>query len=202
LTDLKTPDNYTRLEKREGHFVDLHKYLRSYQGSAGRQAADWEYTDDDVNDLKKAYFTYIRLGIPVASTRVIARPASRNGFFCYSDIWKDFVKDYKKIVKKTPDVDIDALKVAYPDVTKAELVNKVDKQWKEDVEEELDENLFYYESVLGDKLKTLEPLRLLKRAKSTIYQIDLDILRQEMDDEKRGLISDIEVKVIALKELF
>ncbi len=201
LNDLGTPETYTRLEKREGHFVDLHKYLRSYQGSSGRQVVDWNYTDADVQDLKKAYFSYIRLGVPVASTRVIARPANRNGFFCYGDVWKDFVKDYKKILDKTEDVDFDLLISTNKNETTAELIDWVDKKWKETVEEDLDENLFYYESVLGDKLKKLEPLRLLKRAKSTLFQIDLDILRQEMDDEKRGLINDLEGRIVSLKEL-
>jgi hypothetical protein len=201
LQHLGTPGTYRRLEKREGHFVDLHKYLKTYQSSSGKQTADWEYNDEDLKELKEAYFTYIRLGIPVASTRVIARPVNKNGLFCYGDVWQEFVHDYRAIVDKSEDVDISIVKSQFQDVSTNELIDKVDKKWKEAVAEDLDENLFYYESVLGDKMKKLEPLRLLKRAKSTLFQVDLETLGQSMDDEKRQLIYDIDERMISLKEL-
>jgi hypothetical protein len=201
LDNVGTPKVYTRLEKREGHFVDLHKYLKSYANQSARQSVNWDYTDSDVQNLKQAYYTYIRLGTPVANTRVIGRPANKNSFFCHEDVWSDFVDDYRKILLKSENVDFNKLKNDNPDFTTDQLIDKVDKKWKQDVEEELDETLFYYDSILGDKIKQLEPLRLLKRAKSTLFQISLEILTQNMNEEHRSLIEDIETRVLTLKHL-
>ncbi|MDB5285770.1 MAG: hypothetical protein JWR05_719 [Mucilaginibacter sp.] len=201
LVHLKTPGTYIRLEKREGHFVDLFKYLKSYNGK-NNQSVDWAYSDADVEDMKLAYFSYIRLGIPVAKTRVIARPANGNSFFCYEDIWKEFIVEHKSVVEKVPEIDFTTLKETLKEENNTVIIEKIDSDWRDSVESEMDDNLFYYEGVLGDRQNELRPLRLLKRAKSTLYQIDIGILKDEMDDEKKSLINDIDTIVQSFKKLY
>jgi hypothetical protein len=202
LNFLNTPEMYIRLEKREGHFVDLYKYINAYIGRGSHQSVDWRFNDSDVLQMKKIYFTYIRLGIPVARARVIARPASKNSFFCHEDIWKDFVKDHSKAMADAVELSFIELKVANEGESNITLVNFIDKQWRASVEIGLEEDLFYHESILGDKLNTQAPLKLLKKTKSTLYQIDIEILKEELDEETIKLIEDIQAVLATFKALY
>ncbi len=201
LDSLQTPGTYTRLEKREGHFVDLFKYLKSYTGAYGNQSVFWKYNKDDVIDMKAAYFTYIRLGIPVARARVIARPANSNSFFCYQDIWSDFISEHNYLMKDIKDIEFEKLKEQFVDESYSSLIDKIDSKWKGEVEIPLDTILVYYEGVLSDRQNVLAPLRLLKRAKSTLYQIDKEKLKSEMDAEKKNLITDLDDVIQSFKKL-
>ena len=69
LKYLDSPEIYTRLDKKEGHFVDLINYLKQ---------------SDNNNELKEVYFDFIRLGLPVTSS-ISSQYAARSGLPDSSD---------------------------------------------------------------------------------------------------------------------
>lgn len=192
LEYLGTPKTYIRLEKREGHFVDLFKYLKSYKNATNNQSVDWAFTKEDVEELKAVYFDYIRLRIPVSHARIIARPSASNSFFCYNEIWREFIIDHKTTIAKNPQPSFRSFKDELPDDSYSTLILKIDTIWKQAVSSSMEETLFHYEQILGDIKNNLAPLRLLKRAKSTLFQINHSTLKSEMDDEKAKLINDLD----------
>ena len=46
---------YTRLDKREGQFVDINKYLKRYDKNSP-PAVNWHAEDTDIADLKSVCF--------------------------------------------------------------------------------------------------------------------------------------------------
>ena len=51
---------YTRLEKTEGPFVDLRRYLDSYEKGYSTRSMEWSPDKSDFSDLKVVCFDYIR----------------------------------------------------------------------------------------------------------------------------------------------
>ena len=146
LNILDSPQVYTRLEKKEGHFVDLNTYLKSYKNRMQR-TVNWNYTPADIEDLKTIYFAYIRLGIPVQQAREIARPTSSNSFFCHHDIWEDFKQDYSLTVKSYQEPKFTDIKRQSAEKSNEDIIRYLDETWKNSVGEGLNESLTYYEGV-------------------------------------------------------
>ncbi|RZK04710.1 MAG: hypothetical protein EOO43_22245, partial [Flavobacterium sp.] len=116
LEYLETPKIYTRLEKREGHFVDLKNYLNTYQTKKNF------YDDSKVLAMKHSYFDYIRLGVPVQRARVIAKPSNGSSFFTNQDIWTDFIDEHFKIKSRVVEKSFQQLKAQFPEYNNEEII--------------------------------------------------------------------------------
>ncbi|MFI5163051.1 MAG: hypothetical protein ACHQHN_17350 [Sphingobacteriales bacterium] len=199
LSFLGTPGYYTRLEKREGHFVDLNNYLKSYKKS--QSSARWDFTNDDILELKNVYFSYIRLGIPVQRARIIGKPTSSNSFFCHRKIWEDFISDYNTTIKSFDEPSFDKIKLEEPTKSHEDIIRDIDTNWKKHVEGSMLEDLSYSEGVLKDLLELHAPIRILKRVINSLGQINSENLIHSNKNDIESLLNQIIKKVEALKNI-
>jgi hypothetical protein len=200
LGSLGSPEVYTRLEKREGHFVDLRTYLKSYS-NRHQPSVHWDYTSNDLQDLKKTYFSYIRLGIPVLRARVIAKPASANSFFCHKEIWVDFLNDYNAALQQYQEPSFNDVKANSPEMSNEQIIQNLDQMWRVKVEAQLIETLSFYETVLRDALEFYAPVKILKRILNSLGQInESDLINSNKTDVQR-LLTQIDNKIKSLINL-
>jgi hypothetical protein len=194
-----SPFLYTKLAKKEGHFVDLFGNLNSYT-KRKHPSVKWEYTNSDIDNLKKVYFSYIRTGVPVADARVIARTTGSNSFFCNPYVWVEFYFDYLKTVEEYDEPTWQELKLKYPEKTDDELGKEMDTVWYDKVGKSLLILLEFYESFLRDLRATYEPVKILKRVLNSLNQIKEDALIQSKD-EATHLVDMVENRVIWCKNV-
>lgn len=197
LIYLRTPELYTRLEKREGHFVDLRNYLNSYYSKSNNQP---NLPLNKIEELKHSYFDYIRLGIPVQRARVIAKPTRGNSFFTNEEIWNDFIAEHNKIKSNVLDRSFDQLKIEFPNYSNEEIIKLIDTHWQNSIKEYLLENLSFNEITLKEINESFLPLKNLKRVKNTLNNINLDNIDTNTISETLRIVTDIENKIQALKK--
>ena len=195
-----SPGIYTRLDKREGHFVDLTNYLRSYNRKHPA-SVNWNYEQRDLQNLRNAYFGYIRLGTPVLRTRVVATPASGNSFFCYKDIWDGFLSEHQKIINGFQEPSFDEIKKSQEELSNEDAIRELDKKWVFTLEEELMENLSFYEGVLKDRLEIHKPVKILRRINNSIHQIDQNQIMNSNVAECNNLLDTIITRASLLKNI-
>lgn len=164
-------DVYTRLEKREGHFVDLTTYVKTLN-RGNVNSINWNYSSEDVSVLKQVYFDYIRLGIPVLRARVIAKPTLGYSFFAKQEIWEDFLGQHNLIKDSVREESFDTFKAQYPDSSNEDVFRDLDGNWKENIGNELEENLTANETNLNIILESYNPLRIIRRVKNNLLRID------------------------------
>lgn len=170
LEYLGSPEVYTRLEKKEGHFVDLTTYLKTYDKNKNH-AVNWNYGPEDVEKLKKVYFDYIRLSIPVQRARVIARPSSGNSFFCQKGIWDEFIMEHTSIKSSFTEKKFNDLKIQKPQKSNEDIFRELDNAWKANLELRLFENLSDTEVNLKLAIEIHNPIKILKRVLNNLGQI-------------------------------
>ena len=179
-------DMYRILEdqKLEGHFVDLHNYLSKYRDGKGIQDINWVPEDDDIDDLKNAYFDHMRGGFVSMDLRIIANPSKGQGFFTQGEIWKDFAKDHfdKVLPIKEMEGSLDAQRKENPDAAGVDLIRARDGEFADNVEKALKENLGRRTRDLDDRNTRDAPLELLDRAKKTLNSIDPSVEGFECDE--------------------
>ncbi|MFD0750172.1 hypothetical protein ACFQZS_08475 [Mucilaginibacter calamicampi] len=167
------PEVFTKLYKKEGHFVDLNNYLNSYSKSATKyQLVNWPYSEADIDDLKKVYFDYIRLGLPVSNTRIIGRPNKMNSFFCHEELWSRFKAKHKASIAQYPEATLEEYIQINKGSDKDKASDERDTLWGEKVGHAILNNLNYYNRILEDKKNADSPGELLKRAKGTLSLIE------------------------------
>ena len=184
---------YTRLEKREGQFVNLEQYLRGYKN--GSTAVDWPYDKElDVLDLKMICFDYIRAQWEGKEFRDIARPSKKEGIFCKQDIWESFRKSHFDKVEPITDNEkpTEDWRKENPEADLTVLLETRDTEWSKRAEAGLKGNLF--KAVRENELlnQANEPVELIGRAIEAIQKIDTDVdtfYTQEVDDLLKKLNS-------------
>ncbi len=182
---------YTRLYKKEGHFVDLNNYLNSYTKGSAKIYVDWNYTAADIEQMKKIYFDYIRLGYPVSQCRIIGRPTKSNSFFCFNSIWQEFSQEINKIKSDY----IEPSLIKFHEENKGTDIEAViedkDRVWYNKVGERYILSLEYSSRILEDKKDSAAPTELLRRVKGTLGQIELKHITKENGIEISYLLNDI-----------
>ncbi len=183
---------FVALEKREGHFVDLMQYLRSYNQGVGRDYANWNYGEGDLYNLKEIYNDFTRLRFPVQNCRIIANPSKGQSFFCHEEIWQPFESNHYTIVEEVHE---DALDIYIERTKQGKIQNIIadrDELWRKKVKGDLIDNLYTSKRVLEDKLKYDEPLKKLKTAQRTINSIELI----DVQGKKSSELDDISDQII------
>jgi hypothetical protein len=200
LDYLDTPKLFTRLEKREGHFVDLKNYVKSYHERKNNNVK-WDYKEEDIKKMKECYFDYIRLGIPVQSARVIAKPTSSNSLFCHNDIWAEFIEEHKiNKAKYTEESFISIKDKEDGNRSNEDIVRFLDEKWKNEVGNNLLSNLSYSESLLKDIFESHAPIKILRRVINNIGQIKIDSIIETDKEEALRLTETITAKLNQIKE--
>lgn len=193
---------YTRLNKREGHFVDLFTYLKSYRKNGKNQNVDWEYTEQDIEDLINIYFDYIRLGIPVASCRIIGRSKKSDSFFCNRTIWPVFKAAHQEALAEYKELSVKEFKKQYGGDDINKIIIDRETQWIEHVQLSLFSNLDDSSRILNDRKALRAPLELLNRASNILNQINCDSLSREDIERATNILYLIKLKISEIEETF
>tara|TARA_R110000765_G_scaffold70675_2_gene137043 strand:+ start:2486 stop:3742 length:1257 start_codon:yes stop_codon:yes gene_type:complete len=174
---------YVALEKREGHFVDLRQYLRSYRQGVGRDYANWNYSESDLSDLKTSYNDYTRLRFPVQNCRIIANPRKSQSFFCNEKIWTEFYTNHNEIRNSIQEDDLDIIVESLKSKKIDEIIYYRDDLWRNKVKDDFQDNLFTHKRKLEDILRYSRPLKSLKSAKGTLESINFKDVADSPDPE-------------------
>ncbi|MHB8070598.1 MAG: hypothetical protein ACYDHF_01400 [Candidatus Cryosericum sp.] len=164
---------YTRLERTEGPFVDLDRYLEAYKNNKTKaaNAVKWSYDDSDISDLKQVCFDYIRSRYEDKEFREIARPGTDGCIFTYKELWKSFLEEHRTQVPKDKST-TDELRKLHPEEPVNQLLRNRDLEWAAAAKGPLEGNLGKYRSRLEDKRDANQPLKLLERALDALNAVD------------------------------
>ncbi len=193
LQRLGTPSVYTRLEKREGHFVDLNGYLKNYLHKRS-YSVKWSYEYEDVLQMKRAYFDYIRLGVPVQRARIIGKPGSSNSFFCQKMVWDDFIREHEHITSSVVEKIFSDIKQVEKNKSNEDIFRGLDTQWKEQIGQPLLENLSNAEITLKEYMEIYAPVKILRRVINSLGQVTPDIPDPSQREEAIRLLIIIKEK--------
>jgi hypothetical protein len=158
LNYLDSPEVYTRLDKKEGHFVDLNNYLKQYPEN---------------RELKEVYFDFIRLGIPVQRARIIGNPKDNQSLYSNSNLWKPFYIEHKSIKEKLSEKTFSTLKEENPEMSNEQIFGNIDNYFIEKLKTNLVNNLVQGEIAIKElKIKNNIKIKLQEISK---YIINIDI---------------------------
>jgi len=175
LSSLDYKGIYTRLEKREGQFVDLTAYLASYEAANGNSRVSWDYDEGDLADLKAISFDYIRAQYEGKEFRLLAKPSKKESFFCNKKVWSDFRDRHFKFIDTISEKPLKELRKESPDGDLSKLLKARDDEWKERAKDALKENLSRSETKLGNINESNRPLELAHKAKDALDSINTDV---------------------------
>lgn len=172
LASLQYEGIYTRLEKREGQFVDFSKYLSRYTN--GSAMVSWAYEDTDITDLKSVCFDYIRAQYEGKEFRVIAQPSKKDSFFCNEKVWNEFRDRHFSSTEDVTEESPQELREKNPDADLSRIFRGRDEKWAEQIKGKLKGNLNISRQALENINEANEPLTLLSRAKDTLESINTE----------------------------
>jgi hypothetical protein len=182
---------YTRLEKREGQFLNLNQYLKRYNNTNKSTSVEWPYDGLDIEDLKFTCFDYIRAQYEGKDFRLLAQP-SKNSFFCKEKVWKKFLDDHKKARESVQESSVEELRKENPNYDLTKLLEARDNDWKRNVENIFKQNYYQANHLLDDINDADKPADLAKRAYETLNSINTEIetfYSSEVDEWLKGLNS-------------
>ena len=159
-------------QKLEGHFVDLNNYLSRYKGGRKIQDINWEPQVENIDDMKIAYFGYMRAGFGVHDIRVIANPAKDKGIFTTDNLWQEFEKDYFEMETIDEEKPLQKWREEHPETDIIDVISARDKNFREKTEKGMKRALGLAKRNLDNKNDKDEPLELLERAKKTLDAIN------------------------------
>lgn len=191
LNDLGYQGIYTRLDKREGQFVDLNKYLNKYE--SGTALANWAYKKADISDLKAICFDYIRAQYEGKEFRAIALPSKKESFFCNGKVWSKFRDEHFKNIDpiNQAEASVQDLRDREPEGDLSEILKVRDEDWTNSTVGLLKGNLNKSQRMLEDVIEENEPMELLRRAKDTLSSINTELEVFYKDDKVLKIIKEI-----------
>lgn len=175
LVYLDSPNVYTRLDKKEGHFVDLNNYLKQTNNS---------------KELKEVYFDFIRLGLPVQRARVIGNPKENQSLISNYELWNTFYSEHKSIKESIIEKKFQEVKNGNPELSNEQVFGNIDNFFKEKLSANLVKNLVQGEIAIKE-LKVKSNIKIeLQKIFQYIYKINTsDIFDSNRDDIKSLLNS-------------
>lgn len=176
LSYLEYDGIYTRLDKREGQFVDLNAYLKTYNKRTAK--VEWAIADSDISDLKTVCFDYIRAKYEGKEFRSIAKPSKKDAIFCDEDIWKNFLEQHDSQIGSLEEQSVQQFYEDNANADLSQVLEARDEQWTKNVRGLLQGNLNQSVRKLDNKKEANQPSELLKRAKSALESINPDALDQ------------------------
>ncbi|MBB2144580.1 hypothetical protein GM921_03730 [Pedobacter sp. LMG 31464] len=191
LNDLGYEGIYTRLDKREGQFVDLDKYLKKYD--SGTAMVDWAYAKSDISDLKAICFDYIRAQYEGKEFRAIATPSKKESFFCKEKVWNKFKEEHFKNIDPINEKEftVDELREKEPEGDLSEILKVRDADWTNATRGLLKGNLNKSQRLLDDVNEENSPMVLLRRAKDTLSSVNTELEAFYRDENVLTIIKEI-----------
>jgi hypothetical protein len=116
LVYLDSPMVYTRLDKKEGHFVDLNNYLMQTNNN---------------QELKEVYFDFIRIGIPVQRARILGNPKDNQSLYSNSELWNPFYTEHLSIKKSFTEKRFQEVKQENSELSNEQIFGNIDNYFKE-----------------------------------------------------------------------
>lgn len=168
---------YTRLDKREGQFVNLNTYLKKYQSKTKDKNVRWYYKDKDVAALKSVSFDYIRAQYEGKQFRSIGQTSKSGSIFQHEDIWKEFLENHEKKIDSISDSErsVDEIRHDNPGGDLSKLLETRDAEWVKKVSGHLEGNLNIGESRLQNKREADEPMQLVRKALDSLKSINTNV---------------------------
>jgi hypothetical protein len=168
---------YTRLEKREGQFVDLNGYLKRYQSKTKDKNVKWMYKDVDVAAMKAVSFDYIRAQYEGKQFRSIGQTSKSGSIFQYEDIWQEFIEHHEAKIDPISDAEptVEEIRNKQPGSDLSKLLEARDADWIDKVRGHLEGNLNIGESRLQNKREANEPMQLVRKALDSLKSINTNV---------------------------
>jgi hypothetical protein len=167
---------YTQLDKREDQFLNLNEWVKRYKGKSRSTMIDWDYSDDDVSDLKAIAFDYIRAMWEGKDFRNLANTSRKNpGAFYYKETWDKLKEIHQKVEGvNTEEKSIEQYQQDYPDVdNKTILLEKRDQEWTEKVEAVLKEEIGRTQTMIRAKVNEDGQTKLLEEVLDLLESVDI-----------------------------
>lgn len=189
LVYLGSPAVYTRLDRTEGHFVDLYNYIKKYRNQGVT----------NIDELKTVYFDYIRLGLPVQRIRVLGNPNNSMSLFARNEHWNEFYSRHMEIKRDYVEEDFGTLKEKHKGRSNEETFLFQDRSFKDKLEEDLKENLISGEIEIKNIAEKNSIRKELSRMKNflTRFRIPEDQAERELS---KTLVEDIATLATDLKD--
>lgn len=193
---------YTQLDKNEDSFLKLDSALRKYRAGVPSM---WAYDPDaDVSDLKMIAFDYIRDGFEQTLFRnIITAPSAKktaSSFFSKEEVWKDFRDKHLEIVDDIKEESVESIRSTNPpDLGRA--LKARDKQWQQQVEDELEDNYVQCMDRLNNHANAAKPLQQLIKACQALDVVDTTQDTFLHDEKVRGCVNTLEEYVNKFKQI-
>ncbi len=193
---------YTQLDKNEDSFLKLDSALRKYKAGVPSM---WAYDPDaDVSDLKLIAFDYIREGFEQTLFRnIITAPTAKrpaSSFFAKEEVWKNFRDKHFEIVDAIEEESVEDIRATDPpDLGRA--LKARDKQWKQKVEDDFEENFSRSLDKLNNHANAAKPLQQLIKACQALEVVDTTQDTFKNDPSVRSCIETLEEYVKGFKEI-
>lgn len=163
---------YTRLDKREGQFVDLNRYLNRWK--TGYKGSDWGYGESDIADLKWVCFDYIRAEYEGKEFRNIAQPSVAGSVFSKGNVWPTFLERHIEKIEAVKEKSIEQWVEENPGAELYKLLESRDVEWKKQVEKNLNGNLNRSHKSVEAANESNMPQKLLGDALELLRAINTD----------------------------
>lgn len=162
---------YTLAEGHEDSFQKLNAALKQYKSGVANM---WDYSPQDINNLKGVAFDYIRLNLPEDDIRDIFRkPTQNNGsIFGSKDRWNRFFQQHQDNIAKFEEKPIeDYIRDATGDDLSLSLQAR-DNEWRKGIEKTLKESFKAAQDEIDSQMRANEPLKLITKAQGALDSID------------------------------
>ena len=176
LDYLDSPNVYTRLDKKEGHFVDLNNYLKQTNNN---------------KELKEVYFDFIRLGLPVQRVRVIGNPKDNLSLFANSELWKPFYAEHISIKKTLVEAKFHEVKNDNPEMSNEQIFGNIDSFFKENLFKELVNNFVQGEIAIKEIKVKVTVKTELQKIYNYLIKIDTSELYEDDRENIKSLLNSI-----------
>lgn len=193
---------YTQLDKNEDSFLKLDSALRKYKAGVPSM---WGYDPDaDVADLKLIAFDYIREGFEQTLFRnIITAPSAKkpaSSFFAQEEVWKEFRDRHFEITDHVHEETVDEIRATNPpDLGRA--LKARDIQWKQQVEDDLEDNFTQSLDKLNNHANATKPLQQLIKACKALEVVDTTQETFLNDPSVKNCVKTLEALVQSFKDI-
>lgn len=193
---------YTQLDKNEDSFLKLDSALKKYKAGV---ASMWDYDPEaDVADLKLVAFDYIRANFEQTLFRdIISTPSAKNpaaSFFAKKEVWEQFRDKHMETTSDVEEESVDDIMAKNPpDLSRA--LKARDQQWRQKVEDDLDDNYIQSKDILENHANSAKPLQQLIKACQALEVVDVTQSSFVTEGQVRGCVQSLEDFVSKFKDI-
>lgn len=191
---------YTALKGREEAFLQLNTLLKTFSGSRSGNIT-WAFDDNDLNDLKLAFFDYIRLNIPTHDFRIF------KDVFSDMSQWKNFTKNISEVVWDEGNrlKSFDEYRNDYPDEDESTISAIRQNDYKEKVEKDLNRLYGVENARIQSKKAQEKPMDILGSIQQKLSKLEDDMRnnpnKNTFDtDEFLEAVRDIQKRIGRIKQ--